>query len=80
MCAFERSEKGMDFIMKIKHFIFPSFEEWVKREEDTEIVVGAYKCEIGVFCWYSGSCNKKYMFAVSLANRNPHNIYTTNIL
>ncbi len=65
--------------MKIKKFVFPTFEEWVKRENDTEIVLGAYKCEVGVFCWTSGNCEKTYMFALSLSNVNPHNIYTNKL-
>ena len=65
--------------MKIKKFVFPPFEEWLKREDDTEIVVGAYKCQVGVFYRISGSCRKRYMFAVSYANTNPHNIYTEKL-
>lgn len=65
--------------MKIKQFVFPSFEECIKKEKDTEIVLGAYKCQIGIFSWTINSCNKKYMFAVSFANTNPHNIYTRKL-
>ena len=64
--------------MKIKPFVFPDFEEWVKKDS-TEIVLGAYKCEVGVFAWTAGSCNKTYKFALALSNRNPHNIYTEKL-
>lgn len=65
--------------MKVKKFVFPSFEEWVKREQNTEIVVGAYRCEIGVFFWYANSPSKRYMFAVAYENQNPLNVYTSKV-
>jgi len=65
--------------MKIKSFVFPSFEEWVKNSKEIKIKVGAYCCQIGIYSWISGTCKAAYKFAVSLANENPLNVYTDKL-
>ena len=65
--------------MKIKSFTFPTFEEWIEKQNKVRIKVGAYSCEIALFSWTIGSCNATYKFAVSLSNMNPLNIYTDKL-
>lgn len=65
--------------MKIKLFTFPTFEEWVQKSKNVKVDLGAYRCEIRVFSWTAGTCKATYMFAVSLSNMNPLNIYTDKL-
>lgn len=63
--------------MRINMFNFPTFEEWVKRDKELKIEIGAYRCEIRRFAW--SEIETTYMFAVSLSNVNPLNIYTDKL-
>lgn len=60
--------------MKVKQFVFPSFEEWVKKGNEVRVELGAYCCEVSPSAWRSDSTI--YMLAASLVDRNPLNIYT----
>lgn len=62
---------------KVRHFNFPTFEEWQKKNYEVEMVLGAYKVEIGKFSWSNSGV--RYAFAMSLSNCNPHNIYTDKL-
>lgn len=64
--------------MTIKTFKFPTFKEWEENSYDRfEIKLGNYCAEVGAVCWSKYEIT--YGFAVSLANCNPHNIYTEKI-
>ena len=63
--------------MKLKSFKFPTFEEWEKKECKVRLELGAYCVEVRAFSW--GRDGTTYMFAASLADRNPLNIYTPQI-
>ena len=63
--------------MKIKTFVFPTFEEWEKRKNEVRLELGAYCCEVSAFSWSNDGVT--YMLAASLADRNPLNIYTSKI-
>lgn len=63
--------------MKLKKFNFPIFEEWQQKDNRVSVVLGAYRVEIRPICW--GDDGTLYGFAVSLADRNPHNIYTEQL-
>lgn len=63
--------------MKLKSFKFPTFEEWEKKECKVRLELGAYCVEVRAFSW--GRDGTTYMFAASLVDRNPLNIYTSQI-
>lgn len=58
-------------------FIFPTFKDWVINEFEAKLKLGEYCCEIRAFSW--GQNSTTYAFGVSLADRNPLNIYTRTI-
>jgi len=62
---------------KVRRFNLPTFEEWKKKNYEVEMVLGAYKVEIGKFSWSNSGA--RYAFAMSLSNCNPHNIYTNKL-
>lgn len=62
--------------MKVKHFDFPTFEEWKKKNCEWESRLGEYNIEIGVFCW--GKDSTTYAFGVA-ARQNPLNVYSSRI-
>lgn len=62
---------------KVRRFSLPTFEEWRKKNYEVEMVLGAYKVEIGKFSWSDSGV--RYAFAMSLSNCNPHNIYTNKL-
>ena len=63
--------------MKLKTFKFPTFEEWEKKECKVRLELGAYCVEARAFSWSNHGTT--YVFAASLADRNPLNIYTPQI-
>lgn len=63
--------------MKVKPFVFPSFEEWVKKGNEVRVELGAYCCEVRPSAWGGG--RTIYMLAASLVDRNPLNIYTSKM-
>ncbi len=63
--------------MKLKSFVFPTFEEWERKGNKVRVELGAYCVEIRAFSW--SNTGTTYMFAASLADRNPLNIYTPQI-
>jgi len=63
--------------MKLKKFIFPTFEEWEIRDNKVRIELGAYCCEVRAYSY--GEKTTTYMIAASLADRNPLNIYTNQL-
>ena len=73
----ENTLKSEKIAHKVRHFKFPTFEEWQKKNYEVEMVLGAYKVEIGKFSW--GDSSVRYAFAMSLSNCNPHNIYTNKL-
>lgn len=64
-------------LTKIKKFVFPSFEQWVKKRKRVRVELGAYCCEICASSY--GSDSTTYVLAAALADRNPINIYTSQI-
>ena len=73
----ENTSKAEKVAHKVRHFKFPTFEEWQKKNYEIELVLGAYKVEIGKFSWSNSGV--RYAFAMSLSNCNPHNIYTDKL-
>ena len=63
--------------MKVKPFVFPSFEEWVKEENIVRLERGAYCCEICPCARRNG--NTIYMLAVSFVDKKPIKLYMPKI-
>ena len=63
--------------MKLKSFKFPTFEEWEKKECKVRVELGAYCVEVCAFSWSNNGTT--YVFAASLVDRNPLNIYTPQL-
>lgn len=63
--------------MKFCKHIIPTFEEWVKDNYKADIVIGNYRCAIGVFSWNDDYT--RYMFALTIRAVNPLNIYADRL-
>ena len=74
---YKNTAKAEKVAHKVRHFNLPTFEEWQKKDYEVEVLLGAYKVEIGKFSWSSSGV--RYAFAMSLSNCNPHNIYTDKL-
>lgn len=77
ICVSKKVVKAKKIVYKVRHFNFPTFEEWQKKNYEVEMVVGAYKVEVGKFSWSNSGV--RYAFAMSLSNCNPNNIYTDKL-
>lgn len=73
----KNTSKAQKVAYKVRHFNLPTFEEWRQKNNEVEIVLGAYCVRIAKFSWNHSSV--EYIFAMSLANRNPLNVYTDKL-
>ncbi len=73
----ENTSKAEKVAYKIRHFNLPTFEEWNKKNNDIELILGAYRVEIRPYCWGNGYT--EYAFAMALSNCNALNVYTDRL-
>ena len=62
--------------MTVKHFEFPTFEEWKKKDCSWESRIGEYNIRIAVFSW--GDKSTTYAFGVA-ACPTPLHIWSSRI-
>ncbi|MBQ8043537.1 MAG: hypothetical protein IJ272_05235 [Clostridia bacterium] len=73
----ENASKSNAGALNVKRFKIPTFEEWQQKNNDVQVILGAYRVEIRATAWRNDST--LYGFAMALANSNPHNIYTERL-